>query len=111
MAELSKELMDLTFEAIEVARSSGKLKKGINEVTKVIERGEAKLVVFAQDVTPAEITMHLPLLSEEKGIKYVAVKTKEELGAAAGLAVPTAAVAIVKEGDAKDLVKKIVNQV
>ena len=64
----------------------------------------------AQDISPAEITMHLPLLSEEKGIKCVIVPKKEELGAAAGLGVSTAAVAIVKEGEAKDLIKKIVSQ-
>ena len=110
MAEVSKEIIDAVFEAVETAKSNGKIRKGVNEVTKAIERGEAKLVVIAQDITPAEITMHLPLLSEEKGIKCVVVPKKEELGAAAGLGVSTAAVAIVKEGDAKDLIKKIVSQ-
>ena len=110
MAEVSKEIIDSVFEAVETAKSNGKIRKGVNEVTKAIERGEAKLVVIAQDITPAEITMHLPLLSEEKGIKCVMVPKKEELGAAAGLVVSTAAVAIVKEGEAKDLIKKIVSQ-
>jgi large subunit ribosomal protein L7Ae len=110
MSELSKELVDNVFEAIEIVKGTGKLKKGVNEVTKVIERGDAKLVVVAGDISPAEIVMHLPLLSKEKGIKCVTVDKKEELGAAAGLGVPTAAVAIVKEGDAKDLIKKINSQ-
>ena len=110
MAELSKEIIDFVFEAVEMAKSNGKIRKGVNEVTKAIERGEAKLVVIAQDIAPAEITMHLPLLSEEKGIKCVTVPKKEELGASAGLGVSTAAVAIVREGDAKDLIKKIVSQ-
>ena len=110
MAEVSKEIIDSVFEAVEIAKSNGKIRKGVNEVTKAIERGEAKLVVIAQDITPAEITMHLPLLSEEKDIKCVTVPKKEELGAAAGLGVPTAAVAIVKEGEAKDIIKKIVSQ-
>ena len=110
MAEVSKEIIDSVFEAVETAKSNGKIRKGVNEVTKAIERGEAKLVVIAQDITPAEITMHLPLLSEEKGIKCVSVPKKEELGAAAGLGVSTAAVAIVKEGDSKELIKKIVSK-
>lgn len=98
---------EIAYKAVETARTTGKIKKGTNEVTKSIERGEAKLVVVAKDATPAEITMHLPLLCEEKGIKCVIVPSKEELGAAAGLEVPTAAVAIVTEGDAKSSIKDL----
>lgn len=97
---------DKYYEAIEVARATGKIRKGGNEVTKSLEKGEAKLVVVAKDVSPPEITMHIPLLAKEKGIDCVQVGSKEELGAAAGLHVSTAAVAIVKEGEAKNLVKK-----
>lgn len=91
------------YEAIELARKTGKVKKGINEVTKVVERSKAKFVVYAEDVSPKEITMHLPLLCKEKGIPCASVATKEELGAAAGLPVGTGAVAIIAEGEAKDL--------
>jgi large subunit ribosomal protein L7Ae len=107
---MSDEITDSVFEAIEVAKSTGKIRKGVNEVTKAIERGEAKIVVIAKDVNPAEITMHIPLLAKEKGIKCVEVPKKEELGVAAGLGVPTAAIAIVKGGDAKESVKKIVEK-
>jgi len=107
MVELSKELVDKALEAIEVARTTGKIKKGTNEVTKAIERGTAKLVVVAKDVNPPEITMHLAPLSEEKGILCVSVPTREELGAAAGLSVPTVAVAIIQEGEAKNILKDL----
>ena len=99
---------DKIYEAIETAKATGKLRKGTNEVTKSIEKGEAKLVVVAKDVTPPEITMHIPLLCEEKGIKCVEVPSKEELGAAAGIEKPTASVAIVQEGEAKALIKNII---
>ncbi len=95
------------YEAIEVAKATGKLKKGTNEVTKAIERGAAKLVIIAKDVTPKEVVMHLPLLAKEKNIPCVEVPSKEELGAAAGLDVGTSAIAIVQEGDAKELIKHI----
>lgn len=94
-------------EAIEAANASGKLKRGVNEVTKALERGTAKLVVAAVDVSPKEIIMHLPLLSKEKGIPYGEVASKEELGAAAGLQRSTAAVVILDAGNAKDLLKSI----
>jgi len=98
-------MSDNALEIIELAKKSGKIRKGCNEVTKVIEKGEAKFVVYAKDVTPKEIIMHLPLLCKEKGIKCSEVERKEELGAAAGLPVGTAAVAVIAEGDAKDLIK------
>ena len=88
-------------EIVEVARTTGKIRKGSNEATKAIEKGEAKLVVYAADVTPKEVVMHLPLLCKEKNVKCVEISKKEDLGAAAGLPVATAAVAVVKEGDAK----------
>ncbi len=100
-------LTDKVYEAVETAKATGKLKKGTNEVTKAIEKGEAKLVVTAKDVNPPEITMHIPLLCEEKGIKCMQVASKEELGAAAGIEKPCASVAIVQEGEAKSLIKEI----
>jgi len=94
-------------EAIEVARTSGKIRKGANETTKALEKGLAKLVVYAADVTPKEVVMHLPLLSKDKNVPCVAISKKEDLGAAAGLSVATAAVVIVKEGDAKSAIEEI----
>lgn len=88
-------------EIVEIARTTGKIRKGANETTKAIEKGEAKLVVYAADVSPKEIIMHLPLLCKEKNILCVEVSKKEDLGAAAGLAIGTAAVAVVNEGEAK----------
>ena len=97
------------YEAVEIARKKGKIRKGINEVTKSIERNEAKLVVVAKDVQPKEITQHIPLLCKEKNIPLVEVDSKQKLGEAAGLNVSTSAIAIVKPGDDKiisDLIKK-----
>ena len=94
-------------EAIEIACNSGKIRKGANEATKAIEKGQAKLVAYAADVTPKEIIMHLPLLCKEKNIPCFEVSKKDDLGAAAGLTVPTAAVAVVKEGEAKSAIEAL----
>ena len=91
-------------EIVEVARTTGKIRKGANEATKAIEKGQAKFVVYAEDVSPKEVVMHLPLLCKEKNVPCIAVRKKEDLGAAAGLPVATAAVAVVKEGDAKNAI-------
>ena len=108
--EAPKELVDKVYEAIEVAKATGKIRKGTNEATKVIEKGQAKLVAIAKDVNPPEITMHIPLLAEEKGVPCIKVPSKEELGAAAGVDVPTGSVAIVQEGEAKQLIKEITDR-
>jgi large subunit ribosomal protein L7Ae len=96
-------MADRIIEAVEIARSTGKIKKGANEVTKAIEKGKAKHVVIASDANPKEIVMHIPLLCKEKGIPCHTTGTKEELGAAAGLKVGTVAVAILAEGEAKQM--------
>ena len=109
--EVPKDLAEKTYEAVERARDTGKLRREVNETTKAIERKQAVLVVTAEDVDPPEIVAHLPPLCEEKGIPYIYVPTKRELGAAAGIEVGCSAVAISAAGEAEDTVKEIVARV
>lgn len=109
--EVPKELADRVLQAVEMAKNTGKVKKGTNETTKAVEKGLAKLVIIAEDVEPEEIVMHLPALCEEKKIPYVYVPSKAELGRAAGIDVAAASACIIEEGEAKDLVKEIVEKV
>lgn len=108
---MPKELANKAYEAVELARDTGKVRKGTNEVTKLIERGQAKLVVMAEDVHPEEILAHIPLLCEEKKIPYVYVPNKQELGVASGLKVATGAIAIINIGKAKPLITELGNKV
>ncbi|RAW46917.1 50S ribosomal protein L7ae [Halorubrum sp. 48-1-W] len=101
------DLAERALEAFEVARDTGTVKKGTNETTKSVERGNAKLVLVAEDVSPEEIVMHLPELAEEKGIPVVFVDTQDEVGHAAGLEVGSAAAAVVEAGDAADDIEDI----
>jgi large subunit ribosomal protein L7Ae len=106
-----KDLQDLAYDLVEKARDNGKVSKGANETTKQVERGQAKLVVMAEDVTPEEVLAHMPILCEEKKIPYTYVPSKEELGSSAGLNVPTAAVAIVNPGKEKTGIESIVKKI
>jgi large subunit ribosomal protein L7Ae len=108
--EVPQELADKAAEALEIARDTGKVAKGTNEVTKAIERGNAVLVLVAEDVEPAEIVAHIPVLAEEKDIPYTFLPTKEEVGGAAGLSVGTASACIIKAGDAEELVNEVVEK-
>ncbi len=98
--EVNKDKAKQALQLLNEVRVQGKIRKGTNEVTKSIERNEAKLVLTAADVNPQEIVMHIPTLCDEKNIPYVFVETKADLGAAAGLPVATSAVAIANAGDA-----------
>ena len=105
--EVPKELLDKVYEAIELARATGKIEKGCNEVTKTIETGKAQLVIASSDANPKEIILHLPVLSKEKNVIYLEVSSKTELGAAAGIDVGTIAVSIVEAGEAKNIIEEI----
>lgn len=108
--QVPKELANKVYEAITIAKTTGSVRKGVNEATKAIERGLAKLVVMAEDVSPEEVLMHLPILCEEKKVPYIYVPSKEELGRSTGIEVPTSSIAIVEEGDSKKLVAEIVKK-
>ena len=105
--ETPSDLSDKALQLVQVASETGKLRVGTNEVTKSSERGEAKLVVMAEDVDPVEILVHIPMLCEEKRIPYVYVPKKQRLGQSAGLSKSAASVAVVEPGEAKGLLEEI----
>ena len=65
-------------------KKTGKVKIGANEATKAAERGTAKLIVLAEDVSPPEIVMHLPIICKEKNIPISFAGTKKQLGEKVG---------------------------
>lgn len=106
-----KELNEKVLRLVEIAKNTGKVKRGTNETTKAVERGIAQLVIIAEDVEPEEIVMHLPPLCEEKNVPYVYTPSKAELGRLSGIDVASASVAIIDCGEGKDLLKEIVKKV
>ena len=109
--DVPAELAAKSLEALELARDTGRIKKGTNEATKAIERGVARLVIVGEDVQPPEIVAHIPALCEEKKTPYIYVKKQSEIGAASGLGVKSAAAAIVEPGKGKELLDEIVQKV
>lgn len=109
--DVPDEIQNKALEALEMARDTGKIKKGSNEATKAIERGTALLVLIGSDVQPEEVVMHLPALCDEKKVPYLFVKRQNDIGAASGLDVGSAAAAIVKPGKAKEIIEDIAKKV
>ena len=109
--EPPEELVKATLEAIRLARTSGKIRKGVNEVIKSIERGQAKFVAISTDVDPPEIVAFLPTLCDEKKIPYMFVPSKEQLGEVAGIAVAASSVSVIDPGDAKGYLDEIIKKI
>src|ERR671929_1447148 len=109
--EAPKDLVTAVYEAVRVAKQSGKVRKGTNETTKAVERGLSKLVVIAEDVEPPEVVAHLPILCEERNAVYVFVPSKQQLGTSLGIDVGSAAATILEAGEAQHIIEQVVESV
>jgi len=109
--ETPQDLVNPILEAVRVAASSGKVKRGTNETTKAIERGMSKLVVIAEDVEPPEVVAHLPILCDEQGAAYAFVPSRQELGKALGIDITSAAATIIDAGDAQHIVDEVISKI
>lgn len=109
--EVSTDVVAKTYEAIQMAKQSGVVRKGANEVTKSVERGLASFVVIATDVEPEEVVIHIPTICEQKKIAFSYVPSKMDLGKAIGLNVPCTAVAVENAGSADQAIKDIKSKV
>jgi large subunit ribosomal protein L7Ae len=108
--ETPKEVSEAAYEVLRQASRSGKVRKGTNESTKAIERGLAKLVVIAEDVTPPEVVAHLPILCEERKIPYVFVPSKDQIGPAIGIDVSTASAAVLDAGEGSQILEQVTQE-
>ena len=97
--ETPKDVQDNVYELVKLVGSgNGRLKKGSNEVTKAAERGTAQMVVMAENVNPAELLAHIPLICKEKSIPFIYVEDQAYLAEAAGMSTgaKTAAIALME---------------
>ena len=106
--QVPKEAADKAYQLLQVAKDTGKLRKGTNETTKAIERAIAKIVIIAEDVEPPQVVAHLPILCDERKIPYLYVPSKLELGKSAGLDVGSAAISVVEPGDGAQSLKELI---
>jgi large subunit ribosomal protein L7Ae len=109
--EIPNDIINAVYEALRIAKQSGKVRKGTNETTKAIERGISKLVVVAEDVEPPEVVAHLPILCDERNASYVFVPSKKQLGESLGIDVGSAAATIIDAGDAQNIIEQILSSI
>ncbi len=108
--EAPESLVKDALDFVENSYRSGKIKKGTNEVVKSIERGEAKVVVIAEDVSPPEVVFYIPVLCEERKVPYTYVKNKSDLGLKVGIA-SAASIAVVDFGKNEDAYKELISSI
>jgi large subunit ribosomal protein L7Ae len=108
--EAPESLVKDALDFVENSYRSGKIKKGTNEVVKSIERGEAKVVVIAEDVSPPEVVFYIPVLCEERKVPYTYVKNKSDLGLKVGIA-SAASIAVVDYGKNEDAYKGLISSI
>jgi len=99
--ETPQDIQDSAYDLVKlVVEGSGRVKKGTNEVTKAAERGNAKMVIMAEDVNPGELLAHVPMICKEKKIPFIYVNSQEFLAEYSGMAsgTRTAAIAILEVG-------------
>ena len=79
MAEKAK--AEVEGKPVEDKRSPYYVHFGLDNVTKLVEKKKAKIVLIANDVDPLELVMWLPALCHKMGVAYAIVAGKAKLGA------------------------------
>ena len=81
-------------------------KRGVKEVVKALRKGAKGVAVLAGDVSPLDVISHLPVFCESKGVPYIFVPSKDDLGAAGLTKRPTSCMLVLsarpKGGKADD---------
>lgn len=95
----SKSQITKIISLITTAKDSHCLRTGINETTKIINKGKAQFVILALDGEPREIIMHVPILCSDKSVDYICLDSKVTLGKACGINNSTGVLACVIYAD------------
>lgn len=73
------------FDMLEQAMNYKQLKKGVNEVLKVLNKHKAEAVILAADTDPLELLLNVPQLCEQHSVPYCFVDSSAALGRACGI--------------------------
>uniref|UniRef100_A0A0K8TR01 H/ACA ribonucleoprotein complex subunit 2 n=1 Tax=Tabanus bromius TaxID=304241 RepID=A0A0K8TR01_TABBR len=108
----SKKLTKKCYKLVKkAAKQKTFLRNGLKDVQTRLRKGETGIVLFAGDVTPIDIMCHLPAVCEEKGIPYVYVPSRSDLGAAMGVKRGTVSVLIREHPEYKDTYEELKEEI
>ena len=90
--KLTKKLLKLTKKGMK----DKLVKRGVKETVKAVRKGGKGLVIIAADISPIDVLSHLPLMCEDKGVPYIYVRSRAEIGEACKTKRPTSCIMICK---------------
>merc|ERR1711935_374377 len=94
-----KKLAKKALKTVKKAAKAKMIRRGVKEVVKALKKGDQGLVIIAGDISPIDVIAHVPIFCEEKGVPYIYVPSKEELGAASQTKRPTSIVLVSCKAD------------
>eukprot|EP00088_Acartia_fossae_P004424 TRINITY_DN11893_c0_g1_i3.p1 TRINITY_DN11893_c0_g1~~TRINITY_DN11893_c0_g1_i3.p1 ORF type:complete len:149 (-),score=30.96 TRINITY_DN11893_c0_g1_i3:140-586(-) len=107
----TKKLGKKAYKLIKKSAKQKALKSGLKDVQSAIRKGEKGLVVFAGDVTPLDVYIHMPQVCIDKNIPYVYTPSRMDLGAAMGVKRGCVMVLVKEHSDYKDTYDELVEQI
>jgi len=69
------------------------------------------MVVFAGDVTPLDVMIHMPQVCEDKGIPFIYTPSRTDLGAAMGVKRGCLMILVRKHDDYGDLYDEVTGEI
>ena len=87
------------------------LRSGLKDVQRRIRKGETGIVVFAGDVTPVDVMVHMPGVCENKQMPYVYTPSRTDLGAAMGVKRGVLMMLVRKHDDYSDLYDEVAKEI
>ncbi|XP_066950346.1 H/ACA ribonucleoprotein complex subunit 2-like protein [Macrobrachium rosenbergii] len=84
---------------------------GLKNVQTRIRKGDKGIVIFAGDVSPVDLICHLPGVCEEKGLPYIYVPSRRDIGSAMGKKGGALVVLILHHSEYDDSYNKVTEDV
>ncbi|EGG13388.1 ribosomal protein L7Ae [Cavenderia fasciculata] len=113
-------LTDKLLKLVKKASKDKKLRRGVKEVVKTVRKSpketksnKNKICIIAGDVSPIDVLSHIPVMCEERNIKYIYVPSKEALGVAGSTKRPTSIAMVELDDDSehKSLMKECLEKI
>ncbi|EDV22969.1 uncharacterized protein TRIADDRAFT_7686, partial [Trichoplax adhaerens] len=89
-----KKLTKKLYKTVKKGAKTKHLRRGVKEVVKALRKEEKGFVVIAGDISPIDVIAHVPILCEEKGLPYVYIPAKIDLGLSSMTKRPTSVVLV-----------------
>ncbi|XP_023330004.1 H/ACA ribonucleoprotein complex subunit 2-like protein [Eurytemora carolleeae] len=83
------------------------VRSGLKDVQSRIRKGERGIVIFAGDVTPVDVMIHMPGVCEDLDIPYVYTPSRTDLGSAMGVKRGCLMMLVREHADYKDLYDEV----